>query len=136
MSLRLPYIFCCMASVVSTPCPRQYSAQDSRCSGLVSTMTPSMSKRNARMSVKMQLRIEPGEVVWRSGDDWQGQDFGQFVGVRGSQDCREGIVALARRLDEQHPVRGIFDFSLPAVNAADSRNQIDAGGQTRFDEAV
>src|ERR1700733_10406058 len=102
MSFRLPYIRCCMASVVSTPCLRLYSAQDSRCSGLESTITPSISKRNARIlfkiepriGAKFELRIEPCQIVRRPGNDGQRENLGQFVGMRGFKHGGERVIAF------------------------------------------
>jgi len=84
--------------------------------------------------VLCQFAIEPGQVFLGAIDDGEREDFRDFVGVDGGELGAQGGEEIAAGLDEEQEFGGIFNGVLPAINAARIGQNVDAGGQTLFDQ--
>src|SRR5262245_10014496 len=109
-------------------------AQASRCVGLESTMTPSMSKTSAipdwMIMLRVQFRLEPVQIVRGPLDNGNSHDFGRLVGVGLFQLDTQAVEPLAGRFDHQQTFVRLLDGPLPSIEAAYAGNHVHASSQT------
>src|SRR5579864_2044924 len=85
-------------------------------------MTPSMSRISARLSAK--LAFHPVQIISRAFDHRQRDGFRHFVGMELLKCPSKRIEMFPRGFDDQQPLRGILDGSLPTIEAAYARQYV------------
>ncbi|MPN19014.1 hypothetical protein SDC9_166380 [bioreactor metagenome] len=77
---------------------------------------------------------QPVQIGRQAPRDGQGDDLGKLVGMQFGDPLFERRVVCRARLDQQRNLRCRFDDALPAVDRLHTRQEVDAGGETFFDD--
>ena len=77
----------------------------------------------------MEAIIEPPQILERTGNDRQCDEFGHVVTMQPFDFGLEGGQPRGGSLDQQKELAGLFDFALPPIHGLHGRlNEIRAAG--------